>query len=65
MFFQDPSVVLVEAVTERQTVMQEQILKSYSGQEIIEQIEKQKFEAIKYVVYAENSNELIEQELKE
>ena len=52
-------------MTEQQAILQEQILKSYRGNEIIEQIKKQKHEATRVVVYAANSDERIEQELKE
>ena len=66
-FFTDeePVVILVNQVTEQQAILQEQILKSYRGNEIIEQITKQKHEATRSVVYAVNSDERIEQELKE
>ena len=62
---EEPVVILVNQVTEQQAILQEQILKSYRGNEIIEQIKKQKHEATRVVVYAANSDERIEQELKE
>lgn len=62
---EEPVVILVNQVTEQQAILQEQILKSYRGNEIIEQITKQKHEATRVVVYAVNSDERIEQELKE
>ena len=61
----DPVIALVEQVTEQQNNLQEQILKTYRGNEIIEQAEKQRNQATKLVVYAASSDDRIEQELKE
>ena len=61
----DPAIILVNQVTAQQAVLQEQILKNYRGVEIIDQVKKNTHEATRVIVYAANSDERLEQELKE
>ena len=55
---------MINEIIVKQKEIEENILANFKGADIIAEIEKRKYDAIRHVVYGENSSEKIELELK-